>query len=29
MAKTAEKLATEAEKAADFHNLRAKELQGK
>jgi hypothetical protein len=29
MAKTAEKLASEAEKAADFHNLRAKELQGK
>jgi hypothetical protein len=29
MVTTAEKLATEAEKAADFHNLRAKELQGK
>jgi hypothetical protein len=29
MVATAEKLATEAEKAADFHNLRAKELQGK
>ena len=29
MVSTAEKLATEAEKAADFHNLRAKELQGK
>lgn len=29
MVKTAEKLATEAEKAADYHNLRAKELQGK
>jgi hypothetical protein len=29
MMTTAEKLATEAEKAADFHNHRAKELQGK
>lgn len=29
MVRTAERLATEAEKAADFHNLRAKELQGK
>ena len=29
MVRTAEKLASEAEKAADFHNLRAKELQGK
>jgi hypothetical protein len=26
---TAEKLATEAQKAADFHSLRGKELQGK
>ena len=29
MVRTAEKLATDAEKAADFHTLRAKELQGK
>jgi hypothetical protein len=29
IASTAEKLATENEKAADYHNLRAKELQGK
>jgi hypothetical protein len=29
LAKDAEKLATDAEKAADFHTLRAKELQGK
>jgi hypothetical protein len=29
MARNAEKLATESEKAADFHDLRAKELQGK
>lgn len=29
IAKAAEKLATEAEKAAEFHTLRGKELQGK
>ena len=29
MVRAAERLAVEAEKAADFHNLRAKELQGK
>ena len=29
LAADAEKLATDAEKAADFHTLRAKELQGK
>jgi hypothetical protein len=29
IATAAEKLATENEKAADYHNLRAKELQGK
>lgn len=29
LAKDAEKLASDAEKAADFHMLRAKELQGK
>jgi hypothetical protein len=29
IAATADKLATEDEKAADFHNLRGKELQGK
>ena len=29
LVKDAEKLATDAEKAADYHDLRAKELQGK
>jgi hypothetical protein len=29
LAKDAEKLATDAEKAADFHTMRGKELQGK
>ena len=29
LAKDAEKLAADAEKAADFHTMRAKELQGK
>jgi hypothetical protein len=29
LAAAADKLAIENEKAADFHNLRAKELQGK
>lgn len=29
LAQDADKLATDSEKAADYHNLRAKELQGK